>query len=136
MHKGDGGRVCVIGGADGMSGAALHAARAALAAGAGLVKLVAARETIAASQASLPDLLTVETAFGTELEPGVVEALEWADAVVLGPGLGREPRAARKAFVATVLARRPVPTVVDADALHLVTPEALANPRPLVLTPH
>jgi len=33
MHKGDRGRVCVVGGADGMSGAALHAARAALAAG-------------------------------------------------------------------------------------------------------
>src|SRR5213075_872288 len=64
MHKGDRGRVCVVGGADGMSGAALHAARAALAAGAGLVKLVAARETIAAAQASLPDVLTVETAIG------------------------------------------------------------------------
>src|SRR5213075_1285964 len=103
MHKGDRGRVCVIGGANGMSGAALHAARAALAAGAGLVKLVAARETIAAAQASLPDLLTVETALGEAIEPGVAEAVEWADAVVLGPGLGREPRAAHKAFVANVL---------------------------------
>ncbi len=126
MHKGDRGRVCVVGGADGMSGAALHAARAALAAGAGLVKLVAARETIAAAQASLPDLLTVETALGEALEPAVAEAIEWADAVVLGPGLGREPRTARKTFVASVLARRSLPTVLDADALHLVTPEALA----------
>src|SRR5204862_7422358 len=137
MHKGDRGRVCVIGGANGMSGAALHAARAALAAGARLVQLVAARETIAAAQASLPDLLTVESALGETLEPAVAEAIEWADAVVLGPGLGREPRPARACFVAGVLARRPLPTVVDADALHLVTPEALApSPRPLVLTPH
>src|SRR5207244_5420446 len=89
MHKGDRGRVCVVGGADGMSGAALHAARAALAAGAGLVKLVAARETIAAAQASLPDILTVESALGETLEPAVAEALDWADAIVLGPGLGR-----------------------------------------------
>jgi len=78
MHKGDRGRVCVVGGADGMSGAALHAARAALAAGAGLVKLVAARETIAAAQASLPDVLTVESALGETLEPGVAEAVDWA----------------------------------------------------------
>ena len=134
MHKGDRGRVCVVGGADGMSGAALHAARAALAAGAGLVKLVAARETIAAAQASLPDLLTVESSLVEQLEPAAVEALEWADAVVLGPGLGREPRDARKSFVAAALARRPVPTVVDADALHFM-PEAPV-PRPLVLTPH
>jgi ADP-dependent NAD(P)H-hydrate dehydratase / NAD(P)H-hydrate epimerase len=137
MHKGDRGRVCVVGGADGMSGAALHAARAALAAGAGLVKLVAARETIAAAQASLPDVLTVESTLGEDLEPAAAEALEWADAVVLGPGLGREPRESRKAFVGAVLSRRPVPTVVDADALHLVAPESPApSPRPLVLTPH
>ncbi len=138
MHKGDRGRVCVIGGADGMTGAALHAARAALAAGAGLVKLVAARETIAAAQASLPDLLTVESSLDEKLEPAVAEAIDWADAVVIGPGLGREPRDARKSFLAAVLARRAVPAVLDADALHL-TPEPLTPsppPRPLVLTPH
>jgi len=137
MHKGDRGRVCVIGGADGMSGAALHAARAALAAGAGLVKLVAARETIVAAQAGLPDVLTVESALGETLEPAVAEAIDWADAVVLGPGLGREPRAARASFVAAVVVRRPVPTVIDADALHLISEVNLTpGTRDLVLTPH
>ncbi|HET8712793.1 MAG TPA: NAD(P)H-hydrate dehydratase [Gemmatimonadales bacterium] len=131
MHKGDRGRVCVIGGADGMSGAALHAARAALAAGAGLVKLVAASETIAAAQASLPDLLTVETTFAETLEPAVAEAAEWADALVLGPGLGRS--SAREGFVAQILARRAIPTVIDADALHFF--KGAAN-RPVVCTPH
>ncbi|HLQ68310.1 MAG TPA: NAD(P)H-hydrate dehydratase [Gemmatimonadales bacterium] len=131
MHKGDRGRVCVVGGADGMSGAALHAARAALAAGAGLVKLVAARETIAAAQASLPDVLTVESTLGEDLDPAAAEALEWADAVVLGPGLGRET--AREQFVAQVLSRRAVPTVIDADALHYF--KGQVN-RPVVCTPH
>src|SRR5439155_1413022 len=91
MHKGDRGRVTVVGGSNGMTGAALHTARAALAAGAGLVKLVAAQETIAAARASLPDVLTVESALGPELEADAADALEWADAVVVGPGLGREP---------------------------------------------
>ena len=137
MHKGDRGRVCVIGGAEGMTGAALHAARAALAAGAGLVKLVAAKETIAAARASLPDVLTVESALGPDLEPAAGEAIDWADALVLGPGLGREPREARSSFLAAALSRRAVPTVLDADALHLVTPELLtSSARPLVLTPH
>lgn len=136
MHKGDRGRVCVIGGADGMSGAALHAARAALAAGAGLVKLVAARETIAAAQASLPDLLTVESALSETLEPGVTEAIDWADAVVIGPGLGREPRDARRAFVAATLAHRRLPTVMDADALHIVPEIPTPSSQPLVCTPH
>jgi len=131
MHKGDRGRVCVVGGADGMSGAALHAARAALAAGAGLVKLVASRETIAAAQASLPDVLTVESALGEALEPAAAEALDWADALVLGPGLGRET--AREPFIAAVLARRAIPTVLDADALYYF--KGPAN-RALVCTPH
>ncbi len=131
MHKGDRGRVCVVGGADGMSGAALHAARAALAAGAGLVKLVAARETIAAAQASLPDVLTVESTLGEDLDPAAAEALEWADAVVLGPGLGRQT--AREQFVAQVLSRRAVPTVIDADALHYFKGQ---TNRPVVCTPH
>jgi len=131
MHKGDRGRVCVVGGAAGMTGAALHAARAALAAGAGLVKLIAAKETIAAARASLPDVLTVESALEGEIEPAAIEALEWADAVVLGPGLGRE--APREGLLAAALARRAVPTVLDADALHLFKGTA---DRPMVCTPH
>src|SRR5205814_7139944 len=131
MHKGDRGRVTVAGGANGMTGAALHAARGALAAGAGLVKLVAAKETIEAARSSLPDVLTVESALGPELEPDAAEALEWADALVVGPGLGRA--AARTPFLQAVLARRPIPTVLDADALTLFQGPA---ERPVVLTPH
>ncbi len=132
MHKGDRGRVTVVGGANGMTGAALHAARAALAAGAGLVKLVAAKETIEAARASLPDVLTVESTLGPELEAAAGEALEWADAVVMGPGLGRD--GPRTSFLKAVLACRPVPTVLDADALTLV--EAPLPERPMVFTPH
>src|SRR2546422_9487062 len=76
MHKGDRGRVTVVGGSNGMTGAALHAARAALAAGAGLVKLVARPETIAAARASLPDVLTGESALGPELEPSAARSEE------------------------------------------------------------
>lgn len=131
MHKGDRGRVTVVGGSNGMTGAAIHAARAALAAGAGLVKLVAGQETIMAARASLPDVLTVESTLGSELEPDAAEALEWADALVVGPGLGREPP--RAAFLKAVLAHRPVPTVLDADALGLFEGPV---ERPVVLTPH
>jgi len=131
MHKGDRGRVTVVGGASGMTGAALHAARAALAAGAGLVKLVAGKETIEAARASLPDVLTLESTLGPELEPAIAEALDWADALVVGPGLGRDPPRAQ--FLSAVLAGRPVPTVIDADALTLFQGPA---ERPVVLTPH
>src|SRR5690349_8319293 len=106
MHKGDRGRVTVIGGAAGMSGAALHAARAALAAGAGLVKLIAGPETVAAARASLPDVLTVESKLAGGLEPAAMEAVEWADALVIGPGLGREP--VRRGVLKASLELRPI----------------------------
>jgi NAD(P)H-hydrate epimerase len=97
------------------------------------VKLVAALETLTAARASLPDVLTVESALGPELEPAVAEALEWADAVVLGPGLGRE---GRSEFVAQVLSRKDVPTVLDADALHLFRADGSSGRRAIVFTPH
>jgi len=135
MHKGDRGRVTVVGGANGMTGAALHAARGALAAGAGLVKLVASPGSVAAARASLPDVLTVESALGPDLEPEAAAALEWADALILGPGLGRT--AERAKFLEAALARRPVPAVIDADALVLLSQLAGGGPqRPVVCTPH
>jgi NAD(P)H-hydrate epimerase len=133
MHKGDRGRVLVIGGADGMAGAALHAASAALAAGAGLVRLAASEPTVRAVQASLPDALTTRTALGPDVEQELQEMLAWADAVVLGPGLGRGELRTR--FACAVLAGCRVPAVVDADALH--TGDAFSAGRaPRVLTPH
>jgi len=135
MHKGDRGRVTVVGGANGMTGAALHAARGALAAGAGLVKLVASPGSVAAARATLPDVLTVESALGPDLEPEAAAALEWADALILGPGLGRT--AERAKFLEAALARRPVPAVIDADALVLLSQLAGGGPqRPVVCTPH
>jgi NAD(P)H-hydrate epimerase len=133
MHKGDRGRVVIIGGAEGMAGAALHAASAAFAAGTGLVKIAASPVTAQAAQTVHPDALTVTTALGPSLEPELEEAIRWADAVVLGPGLGRGED--RNALAAAVLERARVPVVIDADALH--TGEALkAGNAPRVLTPH
>jgi NAD(P)H-hydrate epimerase len=76
-------------------------------------------------------VLTVESALGPELEAPAAEAVEWADALVVGPGLGRAP--ARGPFLQAVLARRPIPSVIDADALTLFQGPA---ERPVVLTPH
>jgi NAD(P)H-hydrate epimerase len=134
MHKGDRGRVLVIGGDKGMAGAGLHAATCALEAGAGLVKLAAHEASVAAAQAAVPDVLTVTTALGGKLEPALQEALGWADAIVLGPGLGRGP--ARAQLVKAVLDATDRPVVLDADALQ-VGADLLRNGRsPRVLTPH
>src|SRR6185436_11545856 len=134
MHKGDRGRVLVVGGDEGMAGAAIHAARSALAAGAGLVKLAAAEPTIRAAQESLPDALTLVTHLGPDVEPELAKAADWADAVVVGPGLGRSE--ARQRFISSFLKSVKKPAVVDADALQGGVGGWGAERGARVLTPH
>ena len=134
MHKGSRGRVLVVGGDRGMAGAAIHAATTALASGAGLAKIAAHEVTVQAAQELLPDALTVTTALEPEIEPELVAAIEWADAVVLGPGLGRGE--SRTALIHAVLQRTTKPVVIDADALHAGLDVLLTGNSPRVLTPH
>ncbi len=134
MHKGKRGRVAVIGGEDGMAGAVQYAARAAFAAGAGLVRIAAPPCTVASMQENLPDVTATQTALGPTVEDAVAELLAWADAVVVGPGLGRGDD--RTEFVRGVLDRVECPVVLDADALHVGSGDLKRGTAPRVLTPH
>jgi len=137
-HKGDRGRVVVVGGHTGMSGALRLAARAAFGAGAGLVHAVAPAETVAALEQAEPDVQTLVHGFDQAPSAALLELVSKADAVVIGPGLGREQ--GRRAFVTSLIeASRAV--VLDADALVAFAGAAaalkrLAAGRALVLTPH
>jgi ADP-dependent NAD(P)H-hydrate dehydratase / NAD(P)H-hydrate epimerase len=135
MHKGNRGQVLVIGGETGMAGAVHYAARAALAVGAGLVRVATTAESLASLQSSLPDVTGHPTSLsGSTLEAGVTELLAWCDALVVGPGLGRS--AARTAFVQAVLGHAGKPAVIDADALHAGREALTAGTGSRVLTPH
>jgi ADP-dependent NAD(P)H-hydrate dehydratase / NAD(P)H-hydrate epimerase len=137
-HKGDRGRVVIVGGAPGMTGAIRLAARAAFAAGAGLVHAVAPPETVAALVQAEPDVQTLAQAFDQPPSKELLELIGRADALVIGPGLGKES-GRRRFVIALVEAARSA--VLDADALVAFTGAAaelgsLAAGRPVVLTPH
>ena len=137
-HKGDRGRIVVVGGAPGMTGAARLAARAAFAAGAGVVHVVVPDEAMSDIALAEPDVLVFSHPFAAPLAAGLRELIARADAVVIGPGLGRD--ADRAGFVLQVLAEAQR-AVIDADALTVLAAEraALAEVAarvPLVLTPH
>jgi NAD(P)H-hydrate epimerase len=139
MYKGDRGRVAVVGGSEGMAGAVIFAAKAVARSGAGLVKIAAHEATVRAAQANNPALMTVTTGLEAPLEGPLLEALEWADVVVLGPGLGRGP--ARDRFVRDVLAASRKAVLVDADGLMAFRGAAqelggLLAGRHALLTPH
>ena len=128
-HKGDYGRVAVIGGTDGMIGASILAARAALISGAGRVPLECCAE-----HAPHVDMLYPEIMFATK-----PVNLEDFDAIVLGCGLGTSAEA--KARVIEAL-NCPKPLILDADALNIIAADiklqdmVLARRSPTVLTPH
>ncbi|MBR6727067.1 MAG: NAD(P)H-hydrate dehydratase, partial [Clostridia bacterium] len=139
-HKGRFGRVLIIGGAVGMSGAAYFAAKAALRAGAGLVEILAPHENRVIYQTQLPEALL--TLYDPEAldEALLLNAISRADAVAVGMGLSQSDTALR--LTALALAATKVPLVADADALNLMgrDPALLElccqRSEPTVLTPH
>ena len=137
-HKGSRGRVIVIGGDAGMIGALRLAVRAAFAAGAGLVHAVAPADTVAALVQAEPDVQTFIHGFDQPPSAALLELIGKADAVIVGPGLGRDQ--GRRVFVTACIEAAPA-VVLDADGLIAFAGAAaelapLAAGRPMVLTPH
>jgi len=127
-HKGDFGRVLVVGGAPGYSGAVRLAGEGALRAGAGLVAVATHPNHAACLNLGRPELMVRGIAAPAELDG----LLGWAEVVALGPGLGRE--AWGRALLNRVL-EVDKPLVVDADGLHGLAGTGLRR-EDWVLTPH
>ncbi len=132
------GHVVVVAGSRAFPGAALLAVRAALRSGAGLVTACVPESVAPAFAAQAPEAMWVawpETpGGGLALEGEHLLREKWgrADALVIGPGLGRDPETLLLAR--SVATASPVPLVIDADALQ---PEIVAaGTAPRVLTPH
>lgn len=142
-HKGTFGRLFILAGSPGMSGAAVLAAEAALRGGAGLVYLGAAPELRPLLEAKLKEVIVRElpgdgagnldiTAF-----PRIREEARLCSALAVGPGM--DPGPATLALLQQIMAELPFPLVLDAGALAALArkPSLLKGPKPpLVLTPH
>ncbi|MEH2922547.1 bifunctional ADP-dependent NAD(P)H-hydrate dehydratase/NAD(P)H-hydrate epimerase [Samsonia erythrinae] len=127
QHKGNNGRLLVVGGSAGLGGAALMASDAALHSGAGLVRVLTHKQYLSAFLTSRPELMVQELTADT-----LRQGLEWADVVVIGPGLGQDEWG-KNALRMTENCNKPM--LWDADALNLlaINPHKRQN---RVLTPH
>lgn len=141
-HKGENGRLLVIGGSSRYSGAPALAAMAALRTGIDLA-LVAVPSSIAHDVRSYsPDLIVVPLPSANRLDPGSIDALREeirrADAIVLGMGLGTEKETQEAVLkIVGVIAESKKPAVIDADAIKALgaSPMALRGTTS-ILTPH
>jgi hydroxyethylthiazole kinase-like uncharacterized protein yjeF len=140
-HKGDYGRVLIVAGSLGKTGAAHLSGIGALRSGAGLVTIATPASCQRVIAAMAPEYMTEalsETADGIDVE-GVDRVLEWArDVVAVGPGLGAA--ASTREFVRQLVDRATMPMVIDADGLNAFAgdPDRLAGRegRDVIITPH
>ncbi|MFB6216240.1 MAG: NAD(P)H-hydrate dehydratase [Candidatus Aenigmatarchaeota archaeon] len=131
-HKGQNGRVAVIAGSRDFTGAPALVAKAALRTGCDLVKIMTSEE-VEDVVASFSENFIVESYtgsyFGSEDVEDALRLADWADVVVIGPGLSKPGSEAVKQFVNNAGAA----LVVDADAIGPATEVADEN---MVFTPH
>lgn len=136
-NKGSYGKVLVIAGSVNMAGAALFSAKAAYLSGCGLVRILTPEENRTVIQSTLPEaVLTTYHSKKPEMDCAIA-AMQWADVIVCGPGLGTGDVAHR--LVQAVLKNAAVPVIMDADALNIISeePDILRKPHTdLVITPH
>ena len=141
-HKGDFGRVTLVAGSRGKTGAAHLAGMAALRSGAGLVTLATPGSCLPVLAAMAPELMTEplpEDPAGTIAAAALDRVLELDhDVIGCGPGLGRTAEAAQ--FVRGLIARTSVPLVLDADAITTLAGDsgvlAGSEERDIIITPH
>ena len=136
-HKGVRKKLAVIGGATGMAGASILAARAAMRSGVGMVRVIVSPDSLPVVQAAEP--LALAAPWPADDSALDREIISWADGVVIGPGLGRSSDS--RVLVDRVLARFGGPVLLDADALNVFDGDVDAlrralNGRPALLTPH
>ena len=139
-HKGDFGRLLVIGGSEIFSGAPALVALSALRTGVDLVYIAAPQKTAHDISCIAPDLITVKLE-GGHLNPGNVATiermLEKSDAVVMGPGLGLHEETTKGVKdIVNLIEEVKVPLLLDADGLKAFAGFKHRVDFPLVLTPH
>lgn len=135
-NKGTYGRLLIIAGSKGMSGAAYLNAKAAYRAGAGLVRIYTHKSNRTILQTLIPEAIV--TTYKKYEEEEVLKLLNWADAVCIGSGIGTTEISSQ--ILETVLREVRVPCVIDADGINLLAnyPEhqEFMKGGSFVLTPH
>ena len=142
-HKGDFGRVLLVCGSVGFTGAAALAARAALRTGAGLITVATPRQVWPIVAAKLDEPMVMPMAedkagrLSLQAVPALAQLLAKADACLIGPGLGRSEEL--DALVAALVGEARCPVVLDADGINAMAGhiDRLREAAcPLILTPH
>lgn len=129
-HKGRFGHVLIVGGNEGMPGAVILAARAALRTGAGLVTILTTVNNLEAIAGAIPEAMIKTCSRSDVLTEDYLSDITH---IAIGMGLGQDDWALNMLQQCVLLNK---PMLIDADALNLMALNAIAVTSPLVITPH
>ena len=136
-HKGNNGRLLVVGGSKDYSGAPAIAGMAAIGAGCDLVYVAAPEKSAEAIKSTSPDLI-VKSLKGDKLSlrhsDEILDIADNVDAVLIGPGAGIDEETSKLFNVLAAKIKKPI--VLDADALKQVELRLIKNREDIILTPH
>ena len=136
-HKGNNGRLLIVGGSKDYSGAPAIAGMAAIGAGCDLVYVATPEKSAEAIKSTSPDLI-VKSLEGDKLSLShsseILELADSVDAVILGPGAGIDEDTGKLFNVLVSKIKKPI--VLDADALKQVKLRLIDNRENIILTPH
>ena len=142
-HKGDYGKILIVTGSPGMTGAGCLAAESALTAGAGLIYLAVPGSLSQIYETSVTEAITlcagsnIERTISYESADAIANYSPRMDAVAIGPGMSADPETARA--IRKIITTVQKPLVIDADALGAIASDIAVLERlnaPAVLTPH
>ena len=136
-HKGNNGRLLVVGGSKDYSGAPAIAGMAAIGAGADLVYVASPQNAADAIKSTSPDLI-VKSLEGEKLSlkhlDEILELSENVDAILIGPGSGIDDETSKLFNVLVTKIKKPI--VLDADSLKQIELSLIKNRDDIILTPH
>lgn len=143
-HKGEYGKMCLVAGSYGMTGAAILTAKAALRSGLGLLKLIIPDSLNHIITSSVPEAITVPL---SEMRKGIIginhiskiiEESENSSVITIGPGCGNTAELSE--VIRRVLEEVEIPIVIDADGLNALSKDVrwllTRKSSKVVLTPH
>ncbi len=142
-NKGTNGKVLIVAGSRGMSGAAVLASSACLKTGAGMVRVFTAAENAEVIKALLPEAILDTYEDFEPVGDKLQRAMEWSTQAVIGPGIGTDGKGTE--LVTDMLYKYDKSLVMDADALNIIAEDEglfkaagnfAAKGKKLILTPH
>ncbi|MGB2782936.1 MAG: NAD(P)H-hydrate dehydratase [Atribacterota bacterium] len=142
-HKGSFGKVLILAGSVGMTGAAYLASEAAMRSGAGIVVLGIPRSLNPIMEVKLTEVMTLPLAetekqsLGEDVEETILKLMKDFSVLGMGPGISLELETQR--LVRKIIEKSNIPLVVDADAIYAISKDTNILKKikvPMVITPH